>query len=177
MAHAAGSSAALAAAPEVLRSEILAVDPGLSLTPVVSLSGYTELGVLPQRAAAAMATGLAALALLLSGLGIYGVVAYAVATRTREIGIRMALGADRGKVIGMVIRDGITLVLPGLVVAAPLGMALALLLRGFIIGVAPLDPLALGGVAILLLGVIALASLAPARRAASVEPVEALRYE
>ena len=170
-------SVSSAAMPELLRREIMAVDPDLSLTPVISVERYTAIGTLPQRLAAMLASALAALALLLSGLGIYGVVAYAVTQRTREIGIRMALGADRIEVLRMILKGGLALALPGLVAGAPLAVALAFALRGLILGVAPLDPVAVAAVIVLMLGVITIASLAPARRAARIEPAETLRNQ
>lgn len=164
---------------EVVRATILDVDPGISLTPVHTLEGVTSVGVLPQRIAASVATSLALLALLLSGIGLYGVVAYAVAQRTREIGIRMALGAGSGRVLRHVLGGSLLLTLPGLAVGAVLAGVLARLLQagGFLLGVDAFDPLALAGVAALLTAVVAVATLIPARRAAGVEPSRALRYE
>ena len=170
-------SAPGAAMPELLRREIMAVDPDLSLTPVISVERYTAIGTLPQRLAAMLASALATLALLLSGLGIYGVVAYAVTLRAREIGIRMAVGADRTAVLRMIVKGGLALALPGLLIGAPLAIGLAFALRGFILGVAPLDPVALAAVIALMLGVITIASLAPARRASRVQPAETLRSQ
>jgi predicted permease len=160
-----------------LRTALLDVDPSLSLQPVVELERYTGIGVLPQRVAATLTSALGLVALLLSGLGVYGVVAYAVGQQTREIGIRMALGADRARVLGRVLRGGLWLALPGVGVGALLALGLGQVMRGMLLGLSPFDPLALGGVAVALLLVVGLATWLPARRAASVDPAVALRSE
>ena len=172
--RAAGGIATVAPA---LREGILATDPSLSLSPVIALDRYTSVGVLPQRVAAAVTTVLGAFALLLSGLGIYGVVAFAVARRTREIGVRMALGAGRRSVMGSVLAGGLGLALPGIVIGGVAAVAVGHLMRFLLLGLSPADPLALGGVAASLLVVVVAASAVPARRASAVEPMEALRSE
>jgi hypothetical protein len=160
-----------------LRQAILQNDPSLSLAPIVELESYTRIGVLPQRLAAALTTVLGVLALLLSGLGVYGVVAHAVGQQTREIGIRMALGAGRGRVLIRVLRGGLGLALPGLGVGAVLALAVTQVMRSMLLGLSPLDPLALGGVAVALTAVVGLATWLPARRAAGVDPAVALRSD
>lgn len=172
VARAAGGIGTVAPA---LRQGILDHDGSLALTPVIALERYTALGILPQRMAAALTGALGMLALLLSGLGIYGVVAMAVAQRTREIGVRMALGAGRGRVLALILRGGVALALPGLVVGGLASLGVGHALRFLLLGVSPTDPWALGGVALALLGTVLVASVVPARKAASVEPVEALR--
>lgn len=164
-------------AATLLRTTILDLDPSLSLTPVVGLERYTAIGILPQRVAAAITTVLGALALLLSGIGIYGVVAVAVQQRTREIGVRLALGADRGSVASLVLRGALRLALPGLAVGGLAALGLGRVMRFLLLGLSPTDPVALGGVALALLGVVVVASAVPARRAAAVAPSEALRGE
>jgi len=161
----------------LLRRSVLDVDPSLSLTPVISLARYTGIGTLPQRVAASITSALGLLALLLSGIGVYGVVAVAVQRRTREIGVRMALGAGRRRVLGLVLRGGLGLALPGLVIGGLAALAVGRAMRFMLLGLSPVDPVALGGVATALLGVVLIASLVPARRAAAVEPSEALRSE
>ncbi len=161
---------------EPLRSSILGVDPRLSMSPVVSVEEYTSLGILPQRMAASLASGLGLVALLLSGIGIYGVVAFSVLQRTREIGVRMALGADRGRVLREVVRDAFDLALPGLVLGVVAAVILGRLLEAFLLGVSPLDFTAFTAVGWALLGAVLVASFVPARRAARVDPSEALRY-
>ena len=166
-----------AAFARALRDMLLDADPGLALSPVQSFAAYTSIGVLPQRLAAGITGGLGVLALLLSALGIYGVIAFAVAQRTREIGIRMALGAHTRDVVSIIVRDGVRLALPGLAGGVLMGLGLGFLIRGFILGVAPADPLTFLGAPALLLATVLLASAAPARRAARVPPTTALRSE
>ncbi len=158
-------------------SAILDVDPSLSLTPVASLELSTSLGILPWRLAAGISTSLGALALLLAGIGVYGVVALTVTRRTKEIGLRLALGADRGAVLAMVLRGGLRLVLPGFVVGGVAAIGLGYVMRAFLFGVSPIDPATLLAAAVTLVGVVVLASLVPARRASSVHPTVALRAE
>jgi predicted permease len=166
-----------AAAADVLRRTLHELDPRLSTTPVESLAEYTALGVLPQRIAAAATVSFGLLALLLSGLGLYGVVAFMVTQRTREIGVRMALGADRRSVLRLVIGSGMRIALPGAAAGAAAGLALGFLMRGFILDVAPTDPAAIIGAPAVLLIVVLAACWLPAARAAGVPPSSALRAE
>jgi predicted permease len=129
------------------------------------------------RSAAWLAGGFAGMALLLGVVGLYGVIAYSVDQRTREIGVRMALGAQRSAVSGMVLREALRLVVIGIGAGVLGSLATAGLLRPLLFGVGPWDATTLGGVAVLLGAAAMLASYLPARRAASVNPVEALRAE
>lgn len=160
-----------------LRQALLEADPSLSLGAVVSLERYTSVGTLPQRIAAGLTTSLGLLALLLSGLGIYGVVSFAVGRQQREIGIRMALGASRGSVVGRFLRRGVLLALPGMAVGVALSLLAARGLQTLLLELSPHDPVALGTVSLLLLGVVVLATWIPARRAARVDPARSLRSE
>lgn len=171
------SAAGTAVAGDALLSALRELDPRLSLTPVQTLAAYNSLGVLPQRVAAAATVSFGLLALLLSAIGVYGVVAFMVAQRTREIGVRMALGADRRSVVSLIVRNGMRLALPGAVIGAVAGLGLGFVLRAFILDVAPADPVALLGAPLVLLLAVLAACWVPAARAAAVEPMRALRSE
>jgi len=119
----------------------------------------------------------AAIALLLAVAGIYGVLAYAVGRRTREIGIRMALGAHPASMLRLVVSEGMKLVGAGLAIGAVASLALTRLMQALLYGVKPADPLTLAGVAALLCAAAALACYLPARRAMKVDPMTALRVE
>ena len=160
-----------------LRAAILEMDPSLSLGSVVSLERFTSVGILPQRIAAALTSALGLLALLLSGLGIYGVISFAVGRRRREIGIRMALGESRRSVIARFVRSGLGVALPGMLVGGILALLGGRVLRALLLDLSPHDPVALGGVSLLLLGVVVVATWLPARRAARVDPARSLRVE
>ncbi|MGO9270930.1 MAG: FtsX-like permease family protein, partial [Terriglobia bacterium] len=119
----------------------------------------------------------ASTALVLASVGIYGVMSYAVSRRTHEIGVRLALGATRGEVLLMVLREGMTLAAVGTVLGVAAAMAVTRLLASLLYGVKPADPLTLVAVAVALALVAAIASYAPARRATRVDPVSALRCD
>ena len=121
--------------------------------------------------------GFAALGLLLAAIGIYGVLAYSVARRTREIGVRMALGAARRRVVGMVLRDSLAPVVAGSAVGIVAALVATRLMRSMLYGVSPTDPTTFAVVTAVLLGVALVASAVPALRAARVDPIVALREE
>jgi predicted permease len=160
-----------------VKSQVYAIDPAQPVARVTTMDGLIGSSVSGRRFNMVLFGTFAALALVLSAVGIYGVISYSVSQRTREIGLRMALGARSGDVLAMVLRDGLVLTLIGVVIGVAGAMALTRLLSTLLYEISPADPVTYGGVAALILAVAALACLLPARRAATVEPMIALRYE
>jgi putative ABC transport system permease protein len=142
-----------------------------------TLDEARAVGMAPQRLTALLLGGFAMVALLLAMTGIYGVVAYSVAQRTREIGLRMALGAKQSDVLKLVLGQGLLLTLVGLGIGLAGGLAVTRVLSSLLFGVRPTDPPTFVGVSLLLAGAAFLASYIPARRAMKVDPMVALRYE
>jgi predicted permease len=161
----------------LVRGELQALDRNLPLTDLQPLTELLNSALFPARMGAALLTVFGALALLLASIGLFGVVSYAVLRRSREIGIRMALGAQRKDVLGMVLREGMTLVGIGTLIGWVTAAALSRLLAGFLRGISAMDPKTFAGIPLLLAAVAALANYLPARRAANVDPMVALRYE
>ncbi|MEZ5364994.1 MAG: FtsX-like permease family protein [Bryobacterales bacterium] len=152
------------------------VDPEVALFDVRAMQERADLSLSSKRTAMFLAVGFGIVALLLSALGIYGVLAYSVSQRRREIGIRVALGSTTAKVMGLVAWEGFVLALVGLALgAAGAKVALRGVMASEIYGVGALDPMVLGGVALLLVGVAGTAALIPARRASRIDPARALR--
>ena len=174
VARTSGDATALVAA---MRRELVALEPGLVVMDASTMSAHMVAALMPARVGALLATAFGALGTLLAAIGLYGVIAFSVARRTKEIGVRMALGAEPAGVLTMVMRQGLTLVGVGLAVGAALAAGVAFLLRGLLYGVTPLDPLAWGAAALALLTAGALANAVPARRAMRVEPLTALRTD
>lgn len=171
----AGATPAAWAAP--LRAAVAAVDPNL---PVVGVQTMTEMlgtSIGQARFLATLAGGFAILAVVLAAVGIYGVMAYAVAQRTTEIGVRMALGAKTSEVFRLIVGDGMRLAAAGVVVGVVGAVFAARALAAQLFGVAPTDPLRLAGAAVALVGVVVMASVVPAWRAMRVDPIEALRAD
>ena len=169
-----GDSKAVIAA---LRAELQALDPALPTYNVRTLSDHLELPLFPYRMAAVVLGSFGVLALVLAAIGIYGVMSYVVAGRTREVGVRVALGAARGDVLLLIMKQGMSLALIGLAVGLLVGFGAAQLMVKLLFGVNPTDPITFAGVFILLGAVAALACYIPARRATKVDPLVALRYE
>jgi putative ABC transport system permease protein len=160
-----------------LRAVVRSVDPDLALFDVQTLRERLGASWSEQRFDAVLLGGFAAVALLLAASGIYGVVAYAVSQRTREMGIRLALGATPGAVLRLVVREGMALPLAGGAAGVVAALGLTRLLRASLYGVSPTDPGVIGVTLVLLLLVALLACLLPGRRATRADPLEALRAE
>jgi len=160
-----------------LREQVHQLDKDQSVADMRTLDQVVSASLAQRRLNTLLLTGFAALALLLAAIGVYGVISYAVEQRTREIGIRMALGATRGKVFRLVVGEGMLLALIGLGVGLVAAFGLARLMTSLLYGVAPSDPVTFLAVSILLSGVAFVASYIPARRATKVDPMVALRYE
>jgi predicted permease len=163
-------------APTIQR-EVNSIDPDLPVYRVRTMTEIMGDSLQRRRLALILLAAFAALALLLASVGIYGVTSYAVAQRQREIGLRMALGADRGQVLRLMIRSGMRTIAAGLVLGVILAISLTRLMSGLLFSVRASDPLALGGAALLFTAAAFFAILIPARRATKIEPVVALRYE
>jgi putative ABC transport system permease protein len=148
-----------------------------SLRGFYTSSEWVDHALLQERFTAGLATFAGALTVLLACMGVYGLLAYSVAARVREIGVRLALGAARGTVVWMIVRDGLAIAVPGVLIGVPCAWAAARLVRAQLYGIAPSDPRTLLIGAAILLATVLAASLLPALRASRVAPVEALREE
>jgi len=169
-----GSAAAAAGS---LRAAVAAADADQPLGTVAPLEELVSESVSQRRAAAGVIAAFAVAAMLLAGIGLYGVLAYSVARRKREIGIRVALGAVPSAIASLVLRESGRMISAGLAGGLAAAFLLTRFLSSLLFGVTPLDPLAFGTVAALLSGAGLLASFLPARRATRIAPMEALRDE
>jgi putative ABC transport system permease protein len=160
-----------------VRGEIRRMDGDLPVGRVRSMPQVIREEMFEGRVYGLMFGMFAVAALFLASIGLYGVMAYSVAQRTHEIGVRMALGAQPGDVLRLVVRNGARLTMFGLLIGVPAALGLSQLLRGMLFGVSPTDPLTFVGISTLLTAVALLASYIPARRATRVDPVTALRSE
>ncbi|HXM91329.1 MAG TPA: ABC transporter permease [Candidatus Dormibacteraeota bacterium] len=161
----------------LLTKAIAEVDPNLTITSIRTMQQQVELSFDQERAVASLAGLFGIVALLLAAVGLYGVTAYTVNQRTNEIGVRMALGADRVKVIRLVLRGAFKRVLVGLLLGLPLAVGAGRLISAQLYGVSSWDPLALGVAASALAVCSFFAAIIPASRAASISPMQALRIE
>ncbi len=160
-----------------LRAAVRSVDPDQPIASVTTMDAELAEFMAPRRFNALLLGSFAALALALAVLGLYGVISYVVTQRTREIGIRMALGAERRDVVRAVLRQGMGVALGGVLLGVAAALALTKVIAGLLFNVPSRDPVVFAAVPLLLLGVAALATLLPARRASRVDPVTALRAE
>jgi predicted permease len=170
----AGNPTSVAAA---VRREARAMDPAMPMFEVETLATHVAASLREERLLATLSSGFGLLALLLSCLGLYGILSYTVARRTNEIGIRMALGADRRDVLWLVLRDALRLVLVGAALGIPAALAAARLVSSQLFGISAADPIAIALAALAVLVVAAVAGYLPARRATRVDPLVALRCE
>jgi predicted permease len=166
-----------AAAAAAVRERLRTLDASIPIYDVASMDERAARVTSRYRYGSAMMAALAALALLLAAIGTYGVIAYAVAARTREIGIRVALGARPADVLGLVVGGGLELTLAGVILGLAGAFAGSRALESMLYGVTPHDPATFGGIALLMTAVALLASYLPARRAMRVNPVVALRQD
>jgi putative ABC transport system permease protein len=162
---------------KAVKQAVWSVDPGQPVFQIRSMEDYVSLADTAPRISTILLAVFAGISMLLAALGIHGVVSYGVAQRTREFGLRMALGSTPGQLKALVLRNGIKIALIGLMVGMAGAAALASALRALLYGVAPLDPAVMAGVAVLLLTVALIANYVPARRAARIDPMEALHQE
>lgn len=167
----------LASVASGLRSALRGVDPDLPLFDVTTMDAALAESVAQPRFYTMLLSGFAGVALLLAAIGIYGVIAYSVSLRHREIGIRLALGATRDRVLRLTMRQGVVLAAAGIPVGLVAAFWLTRYVSGLLFGVGGLDPLTFGVVPLVLMAVAAVASYVPARRAARVDPVVTMRAE
>jgi predicted permease len=160
-----------------VRSEVAALDKNLPLYDVKTMRQHLGLALLPTRLAGSVLGVFGLVALIMAAAGIYGVMAYSVVQRTREIGVRMALGASAGAVLRLVVRSGMTLTIAGVAIGVAASLALTRLMKTILFGVSATDPVTFVAITLLLIVVALLACWIPARRAAKVDPMKALRYE
>jgi ABC-type antimicrobial peptide transport system permease subunit len=173
----------------MLRTQARAIDPNVTVFDAAPLKEFIGASLYPQKIAASLMTVLGSIAVLLAAVGLYSVMAYSVAQRTQEIGVRMALGAQPAHVLRMVVRQGLVLTVAGLVAGGALAIALGRTVASVsftnsgmganarLLGNGANDPLIYVAAALFLCAVAAIASYLPARRAASVDPMQALRTE
>jgi putative ABC transport system permease protein len=160
-----------------IRRQVASLDKNTPIYHVETLDQYFAQSVAAPRFITLLLSGFAGLALLLASVGIYGVISYIAIQRTHEIGIRLALGAQKGEILRMVIGKGLAPALAGLAIGVVLALRLTRVFSSLLYGVSPTDPLTFAAVPLILTSVALLACYIPARRAAKVDPMLSLRYE
>jgi ABC-type antimicrobial peptide transport system permease subunit len=163
--------------PDEARVAVESINPELPVFGTMTLPGVVSGSLSQRRFSMEMVLIFALTALSLAALGIYGTISYLVNERTHEIGIRLALGAKRTTILGMILRQGLELAIAGAAVGLVCALVVSHLMAGLLYGVRPTDPVTFVGVAILLIGIALLACYLPARRAMRVDPMVALRCE
>ena len=162
---------------QAARAEVKAFDPAQIIWRVQTLEQLLGTSVAPRKFNMLLLAIFASVALILAAIGLYGVMSYSVSWQTHEIGIRMALGANRGDVLRLVVRQGMKMALIGLALGLVGAFLVSRVMMDMLYGISPTDPLTFTGVSIVLLAVALLACLIPARRATRVDPIVALRAE
>jgi ABC-type antimicrobial peptide transport system permease subunit len=160
-----------------IRSEVTALDRDVPVADLATLESWVTGAMAQTRFLLALTGTFAGLALVLAALGLYGVVSFSVRQRTREIGVRVALGASDRDVRRLILGHGMVVAVVGVGLGLVASVALTRVVTSYLVGVSATDPLTFAGVPVVLLGVAALASYLPARRAASIDPVRALHEE
>jgi putative ABC transport system permease protein len=160
-----------------VRAQVIDLDRDLPVFNVMTMDEVRSVSVIAQRIGGTLMAAFAGFALVLAAIGLFGVIAYAVSERTREIGIRMALGAKPREIFRLVVGQGMMLALIGLLLGLPLALGMGRAVAGLLYGVAPNDLATFAAVALVLAGVAFIACYIPARRAMRVDPIIALRYE
>ncbi|MDX1395282.1 MAG: ABC transporter permease [Gemmatimonadota bacterium] len=161
----------------VIRREVAAMDPSLPVTGIATAASMIDATIAAPRFRTLVLTTFGGIALFVAVLGVYGVISYTVSDRTREMGIRMALGAAKANILGLVLRNGAVMAVAGIVIGLAGALALTRFIESMLFGVGARDALTFGITVAVALGVTLLACLIPARRAARVDPVESLRHE
>ena len=160
-----------------VRAAVASLDPNLPLIEVRTMTQQIDSSLTNERIFARLTGGFGLLALILASIGIYGIMAYTVARRTGEIGIRMALGARADQVLSMILREASWMAITGVLIGIVVALWLSRFISSMLYGLTPADPLTLVGAAVLLIAIALLAGLGPARRASRIDPIRALRHE